>query len=55
MASVSLVVAVIDVLEVVSAVVALNVHAAVVLDVVVVVLSADDAVDGVLMPGNLSG
>ena len=39
----------------VAAVVALDVLAAVVLAVVVVVPSADDAVDGVLMPGAVSG
>ena len=51
MASVSLVVDAIDVREVVAAVVALDVLAAVVLDVG----SGDDALDGVLTPGALSG
>ena len=55
MASVPPVVDATHVLEVVAAVVALGVLAAVVFDVAVVVGSADDEVDGVLMPGALSG
>ena len=51
MASVPLVVDAIDVREVVAAVVALDVLAAVFLDVG----SGDDALDGVLTPGALSG
>ena len=52
MTSVPLVVDAIDVREVVAAVVALDVLAAAVLDDVG---SADDALDGVLTPGALSG